>query len=136
MRYALITSLILAGGLAGGADAFAQSDQAPAGVRGLRAHQVVEQVLGLRAELALSDRQTTELTALHTRLLREKSGYRTTGPKARHAARRPVTSASEAYSRVAAGLDPAQRATAFGMLDRPRPHPAAAAMADPLTHQQ
>jgi hypothetical protein len=74
-------------------------------------------VLGLRADLKLSDAQVKQLSALRMSFPGQPSRFGR-GPRARHGHRRPVASSAVAYRKAAAMLSPAQRSAAFQLLDR------------------
>ena len=131
MRYTLFTSLLLAGALAAAPSLSAQGGEVPSGIRGQRASQVVTQVLGLRTDLMLTDKQVKQLSALRTSFQGERSRFGR-GPRVRHGVRRPVTSSTVAYRKAAAILSPAQRSAAFQLLDRAPARNTASLPSDPL----
>jgi hypothetical protein len=131
VRYTFFAGLILAGALAVAPSLSAQAGEIPAGIRGRQASQAVTQVLGLRADLMLSDAQVTQLSALRTSFLGQPSRFGR-GPRARHGVRRPVASSTVAYRKAAAILSPAQRAAAFQLLDRAPTRSTGPAPPDPL----
>jgi len=133
MRYELFTSLLLVGGLAAAPSLSAQAGELPSGIRGLRAPQVVNQILDLRAELMLTEPQVNQLSALRASFQAERSRF-SPGPKTRHAVRRPVTGSTAAFRRAAGILTPAQRATAFWHLDQVPIRTTVTAISDPLVH--
>lgn len=138
MRHPLLSGLILAGALAGAPTVAAQDEQLPAGVRGVRASQVVERVLDLRADLGLSEQQVSRLAALRARYRAEPGRFTAMGPRSMlHPTGVRITLARDAYRSAIAVLTPAQRGQAFRLLDQPRsrrPRLAARPESDPLAH--
>lgn len=133
MRYASLTALLLAAAMAGVQSLSAQEAEVPAGVRGLRAPQVVGRILDLRADLRLSEAQVGRLNALEARFRSERSPL-TPGPRSLHPVARPRTGGTVAYLNAAALLTPEQQVTAFRLLDRSPGRTTTAAVSDPLVH--
>lgn len=134
MRYTFFAGLILAGALAVAPSVSAQAEEIPASIWGRQASQVVSQVLGLRADLRLSDAQVKQLSALRTSFLGQPSRFGR-GPRARHGVRRRVASSTVAYRKAAAILSPTQRSAAFRLLDLTSTRNTGPAPSDPLGDQ-
>jgi hypothetical protein len=133
MRYGLVAGLLLAAGLVAAPSLQAQQDDAPAAVRRLPAPQVVNRLLALRTDIALTESQVEQLSALRATLRAERPRL-TPGPRRLHSPRRAITSGRSAYRKAAAILTPAQQATAFSLLDRVSARVDVAVTPDPLVH--
>ena len=95
----------------------AQAQDTSGELEGLKPHEVVEQVLGLRTQLALTDEQTAKLTELHVTVRDERHQYSHNGGKPAHAARhQQMITRSQAYADAMAILTPEQRGDAVALL--------------------
>jgi hypothetical protein len=77
---------------------------------------VVEQVLGLRQELVLTEEQVTQLNGLHVTTRDEKHQYSHRGGKPHSTTHRPMATHNQAYADAMAILTPEQRPRAAELL--------------------
>lgn len=83
----------------------------PAGLKGAKPYEVVEQVLNKRTELALSDDQVLRLTTWHERVADEPHRFKHDPTKKPHDVTHvPMIGRQEAFDSTVAILNPAQRA--------------------------
>ncbi len=82
----------------------------PAGLRSLRPHQVVEQIMARREALSLSDEQFARLDDLTIAIRGEKHGFIHRGGKPHRTRHVPMISRQEAFDRATAVLTPDQQA--------------------------
>jgi hypothetical protein len=115
MRAIYLSVAIAAVSAAMGAGASAQ-ERAPAALDALKPHEVVEQVLGLRQELALTEEQVTQLNGLHVAIRDEKHQYSHAGGKPHTTTHQVMVTSSQAYADAMAILTPDQRPRAAELL--------------------
>lgn len=109
MRFRLLAILGLLVGYAAPATGQA-SPTIPPGLKGLKPHEVVEQVLNKKADLALSDDQVTRLTAWHERVADEPHRFKHDPTRKPHDVTHvPMISRRAAFDGTVAILTPAQR---------------------------
>ena len=109
MRSRFLAALGLTLLLATPAGAQAQA-KIPPGLDGLKPHEVVEQVLNKKVDLALSDDQVSKLTALHERVADEPHRFKHDPTKKPHDVTHvPMISRQTAFDSTIAVLTPAQR---------------------------
>ena len=94
----------------------AEQQAAPAELTALKPHEVVEQVLGLQQELALTDEQVTQLNGLHVAIRDEKHQYSHTGSKPHSTTHQAMVTRNQAYADAMAILTPEQRPHAAELL--------------------
>ena len=83
----------------------------PPGLKDLKPHEIVEQVLNRKAELALSPDQVTQLTTWHERVADEPHRFKHDPTKKPHDVTHvPMIGRQEAFDSTVAILNPAQRA--------------------------
>jgi len=82
----------------------------PAVIHQLKAHEVVERIIGQRHQLFLSDAQFDELTSLHKAVLEERAIYESTG-RSKPPYQRPVwiTTPEPALAKAFTMLAPQQQ---------------------------
>ena len=91
----------------------------PAAVHRLQAHDVIEQIIGQRHELLLSDAQFEELSALHRAVREEGRIYESTG-RSKPPYQRPVriTTPEQALAKVFTILTPQQQHAALMLFEK------------------
>lgn len=87
----------------------------PAGLRSLRPHQVVEQIMARREALSLSDEQFARLDDLTIAIRGEKHRYTREGLKAHQRRHIPMISREEAFGQAVAVLTPEQQSRLEGL---------------------
>lgn len=115
MRAIYLSIAIAAVSAAVGARASAQQP-APAELTALKPHEVVEQVLGLRRELTLTEEQVTQLNQLHAAIRDEKHQYSHAGGKPHGTTHQAMVTRNQAYADAMAILTPEQRPRAAELL--------------------
>lgn len=90
--------------------------RAQAELDALNPHQVVEQVLGLRQELGLTEEQVTQLNKLHVAIRDEKHQYSHAGGKPHRTTHQRMVTRNQAYADAMAILTPEQRPPAAELL--------------------
>ena len=81
----------------------------PAGLKPLKAHEVVMQVRDQQAALGLTNQQVLALDALHTRIKTEKHQYKHQAGKPMDMRHVPMISKTQAYEETMAVLTPEQQ---------------------------
>jgi Spy/CpxP family protein refolding chaperone len=94
----------------------AEAQNAPAELKSLKPHEVVEQVLTFRDRLALTDEQVAKLNELHITVRDEKHQYSHTGGKPHFTLHQAMISRGQAYADAMAILTPEQRGQAVTLL--------------------
>lgn len=94
----------------------AQAQNPPAELKGLKPHEVVEQVLNFRQELALTNEQTRQLNELHNSVRDEKHQYMRASGKQRGTKHQAMVTRGQAYADAMAVLTPGQRQAAVDLL--------------------
>ncbi len=87
----------------------------PAGLRSLKPHQVVAQLLSKRADLGLSQLQVVQLDSLHLAIRSERHRYTREGLKAHQLRHVPMISREEAFGQAVAVLTPEQQGRLEGL---------------------
>jgi Spy/CpxP family protein refolding chaperone len=94
----------------------AESQNAPAELKSLKPHEVVEQVLNFRDRLALTKEQVAELNELHITVRDEKHQYSHAGGKPHVTKHQAMITRGQAYADAMAILTPEQRKQAVSLL--------------------
>lgn len=87
----------------------------PAGLRSLRPHQVVQQIMARREALSLSDEQFARLDDLTIAIRGERHTFIHRGGKPHRTRHVPMTSRQEAFDRAVAVLTPEQQERLEGL---------------------
>ena len=109
-----IVALTVIGGSFAPISAHAQN--APAELKSLKPHEVVEQVLSLQKELGLTDQQVSDLNELHVTIRDEKHQYSHSGGKPHVTKHQAMITRGQAYGDAMAILTPEQRKHAVALL--------------------
>jgi Spy/CpxP family protein refolding chaperone len=94
----------------------AHAQDAPAELESLKPHEVVEQVLNLRDQLALTPEQAAQLNELHVTVRDEKHQYSHSGGKPHVTKHEAMITRGQAYADAMAILTPEQRGQAVTLL--------------------
>lgn len=113
---AIYLSIAVAVVLAAAGNRASAQQRAPAELGALKPHQVVEEVLGLRQELGLTEEQVTQLNELHLAIRDEKHQYSHAGGKPHTTTHVPMVTHNQAYADAMAILTPDQRPRAAELL--------------------
>src|SRR5512143_1669592 len=115
----LATALLIAAAVPARADG-----PVPRAFKGLKAYQIVEQVMAQRELLSLTDEQFARLDDLSTAIRTEKHRFTHQGGKPHFTQHVPMTTQQEAYDRALAILTPDQRVRVEAFNPPPAPEPA------------
>jgi len=107
MRFLVICALLMVVAAPAGAQG---SSTIPPGLKGLKPHEIVEQVLNKKTDLALSEDQVARLTAWHEQVADEPHRFKHDPTKKPHDVTHvPMIGSQEAFDSTVAILTPDQQ---------------------------